>query len=124
MDKAAVLPPPGPNAELVAWTLFALKVTGWAAVFLLIALFGWAASSLHVLAGWSGGLVQRLEILKGLLASIASGGIVGALGFYSETPVLLTLIGVFCAGFAGERYLKPLVEAVLQRALGWVPGAK
>lgn len=124
MGKAPILASPSPEAELLAWVLFAVKALGWTAAFAIIALLGWAVSSLHVLAGWSGGLAAKLEIVKGILASLAGGGIVGMLGIYTETPVMLTLIGVFAGGFAGERYLRPLTESLLDRALGWLPGAK
>jgi len=104
------------EATLVSVALVALKVLGWALVVAALSLFGWSVSSLHLLAGWTDGeLAARLEIVRGVLASVGAGAVAALAGFYYELPIVLICIAVFFAGMSGERYLKPMAEQLLGR---------
>lgn len=94
-------------ATFMQWSLVALGI-------LLASVMGWAASSLHVLAGWVDGApaAAKLEIMRGIITSIAAGLIVMGLGYHYEVPLVLTFIGAFFAGLSGEKYLKPLSERI------------
>lgn len=100
----------------VAIVLLLLKVIGWSAAVILLALFGWSISSLHVLAGWSdGGLAARLEIIRGMLASVGAGAVAALGGYYYQLPIVLICLAVFLAGMSGQRFLVPLGERFLAR---------
>lgn len=81
-----------------------------------ISLFGWATSSLHVLAGWTTDLATRLEIIRGVLCSIAAGAIAAIACWYFKLPIPLCVLCVFLAGMSGDKFLKPLAERVIARA--------
>lgn len=111
--------------EIVALGIFALKVLGWSIGVLLLSVVGWAASSLHVLAAWPGSaLAGRLEILRGIVASVLAGGVTALAGLHYETPAVLILIGVLLAGYSGERWLRPLAEEVVNRVRGAIGGSR
>lgn len=104
------------EAVWMAALVLTLKVVGGVLAVLALSMFGWAISSLHMLAGWTdGGLLGRLEIIKGMLASVGGGTLVTLLGLYFEMPIVLICIGVFAAGLAGERFLRPFAEQILGR---------
>jgi hypothetical protein len=104
------------DAAVMAGLVLVVKVVLGVAVVLLLSMFGWAISSLHMLAGWTeGGLANRLVIIKGMLASLGGGMLIALGGLSTEMPVVLICIGVFAAGIAGERFLLPFVERILAR---------
>jgi hypothetical protein len=100
----------------------AVVVGLWVAGIVVISTLGWAVSSLHTLAGWTDNatVTDKLEIIKGLLASIAAGGVVAALGWHYQMPIILVFVGVFLGGFSGDKYLKPIAEKFLERVFGKV----
>ena len=80
----------------------------------MLALLGWAASSLATLAGWmDGSAAERLKILQGIVASLLAGVIVFLLGRWYGAPEILNFVGVAGGGFMGDKYLMPLFTRVL-----------
>lgn len=119
MNAAAALEGGG----LAAIGLLLLKVLGWTAAVIVLAIFGWSISSLHVLAGWDGGgLAVRLEIIRGILASVGAGAVAALAGYYYELPIVLICLAVFLAGMSGERFLKPMAERFLGRLMAAFDG--
>ena len=99
-------------------TALVAEILGWSFVVIVVALFGWAVSSLHVLAGWTDDapVVQKLEIIKGIFASIAASAVFVMVGHWQGWPMLLNVLGAFFAGMAGDRLLRPMADTVIQRA--------
>ena len=93
------------------------EVLGWSLIVLVVSLFGWAVSSLHTLAGWtdSAPIVAKLEIVKGIFASIAAAAIFVLVGNWQGWPTLLNIIGAFLAGMSGDRLLRPLADGLIAR---------
>lgn len=88
----------------------------WATWFwvVLLALLGWAASSLPALAGWvDGTLAERLKVVQGVIASLLAGMIAFLLGRYFEAANILSFIGAAGGGFLGDKYLQPMFTRVL-----------
>ena len=99
-------------------TAVVAEILGWSFVIILVALFGWAVSSLHVLAGWTDDapIVQKLEIVKGIFASIAAAAVFVMIGHWQGWPMLLNVLGAFFAGMAGDKLLRPMADTVIGRA--------
>ena len=99
-------------------TAVVAEILGWSFVIVLVALFGWAVSSLHVLAGWTDDapIVQKLEIVKGIFASIAAAAVFVMIGHWQGWPMLLNVLGAFFAGMAGDKLLRPMADTVIGRA--------
>ena len=99
-------------------TAVVLEILGWSLVITIVALFGWAVSSLHVLAGWTdeAPILQKLEIIKGIFASIAAAAVFVMIGHWQDWPMLLNVLGAFFAGMAGDRLLRPMADTVISRA--------
>lgn len=97
-----------------------VALAGWivvGGVILLVSLVGWAVSSLHVLAGWTDNATraEKLEICKGILASVSAGGLGAGYAAHAGWPMVAVILTAFFAGYSGDRWLKPLAEAVLAR---------
>ena len=99
-------------------TAIVAEIIGWSLVVTLVALFGWAVSSLHVLANWTDDapILQKLEIVKGIFASIAAAAVFVMIGHWQDWPMLLNVLGAFFAGMAGDRLLRPMADTVISRA--------
>ena len=93
------------------------EIFGWGLIVLVVSLFGWAVSSLHTLAGWtdSAPVVAKLEIVKGIFASIAAAAIFVLIGNWQGWPTLLNIVGAFLAGMSGDRLLRPLADGMIAR---------
>lgn len=93
------------------------EVLGWSAVVLFVSMLGWAVSSLHTLAGWTDDapIVAKLEIIKGVFASVAAAAIFVLIGNWQEWPTLLNIVGAFLAGMSGDRLLRPLADGMIAR---------
>lgn len=93
------------------------EVLGWSLVVLVVALFGWAVSSLHTLANWTdtAPAVAKLEIVKGIFASISAAAIFVMIGHWQVWPTLLNIVGAFLAGMSGDRLLRPLADGLIAR---------
>lgn len=105
-----------------------VAVGTWLAVgsgIVLVSVIGWAVSSLHVLAGWTDNATraEKLEICKGILASISAGGIGAVYGVHAGWPMVAVILAAFFGGYSGDRWLKPLAEAVLARVNIAITGA-
>lgn len=99
------------QARLVDPVLVPLATWLWVTM---LALLGWAASSLATLAGWvDGSAAERLKIMQGIIASLLAGAIVFLLGRWYGAPEILNFIGVAGGGFMGDKYLMPLFTRVL-----------
>lgn len=108
---------------IVPLVILTFKVIGWASVVILLSLFGWSITSLHVLAGWSDGdVAARLEIVRGMLASIGAGVVVALGGYYYQLPLAVICLSIFFAGMAGQKFLVPAGERILGRLMGAFDG--
>ena len=98
-------------------TAITAEILGWSVVVLIVSLFGWAVSSLHTLANWtdSAPIVAKLEIVKGVFASIAAAAIFVLIGNWQNWPTLLNIVGAFLAGMSGDRLLRPLADGLIAR---------
>lgn len=99
-------------------TAMLIEVAGWGAVVVMVSLFGWAVSSLQVLASWTDDAPKlvKLEIVKGVFASIAAAALFVIVGHWQGWPMLLNVVGAFLSGMAGDKLLRPMSETVIQRA--------
>jgi len=119
VSKAQAIAAMESAGDVTTFALAALKLVGWGAGVLVLAVLGWAASSLHVLAAWPGAaLGARLEIVRGVLASVVAGALAALGGLHYEAPTVIVLICVLLAGYSGERWLRPLAEAAMERVAG------
>lgn len=95
----------------------------WAAAAALFGALGWAVASLETIADWEdraddgqgAALRRRLNLLKGLLGSISAAWVVAMVGLHFRWPTMMVMIGMFLAGTAGERFLRPLTEQLMTR---------
>jgi uncharacterized membrane protein len=86
---------------------------------LIFSLIGWAAASLSVLAGWTGGTTEeRLEILQGIVASVAAGLAAFLLAKAGGINDFLGYILVMSAGFGGERALRKYFDRAKDHGVG------
>jgi hypothetical protein len=83
---------------------------------LVVALGGWAASSLAQLAQWTEGWPARLKVLQGLVTSVMAGVIAYALAVYAGTPDIPSMVGAALAGWGGEKFLNPLLERFFSKS--------
>ena len=94
-----------------------VEVAGWGVVVLVVALFGWAVSSLEALAGWTDDATKlaKLTIIKGIFASVAAAAIVVAVGNWQEWHPLVIVGCAFLGGMAGDKLLRPLSDGLTTR---------
>ena len=77
-----------------------------------IAVIGYAAASLPAWARWDDGSTQdRLAIIQGVIASVLAGNIAYMLSAYAvKAPEVWSLVGAALAAYAGDAYLRPLLN--------------
>ncbi len=102
--------------SLVSVLIAIFQAIVWVFAVVGIAFLGWAISSLNVLAGWTpADLATRLEIVRGILSSIAAGGVAAVAGAYYGLPLPVMMMSIFFAGMMGDKFLKPLGERFMGR---------
>lgn len=98
-------------AELSKLDPATIPLLTWALV-LASALVGFLASSAEMLFGWvaTRGWREFGRLVQSFFCSIAAGAIAYLLGAYADLSPIMALIGVVPASYAGETYMRKLVD--------------
>jgi len=93
-----------------------LPLKYWA-VLAVLALIGWGASSLPLLAGWrDGAAVDRLRIVQGILVAAAASGLAFTGALMVGLPLAAGYVSAFLAAYGGDRYLARRADRELERS--------